>query len=174
MQKTYKTNRLIISQVQLTDTEALMAVFEDRQIELLSGLLLPSNPIQRYMAFQMMCSKPYIYVMRQLASNELVGVVGFYPCYLRDEMPAIDDREIGYALKKNQWNQGLMTEACGPLVQDFIADDPQHTVHANVLPRNFRSIRVLQKNGFDVTPVPNYLTVDDDEEKIHLQRGAQK
>lgn len=175
MQKNYKTNRLSIQQVQLADADELMTLFEDRQLSLLSGLTLPETPIQRTMAFQMMSTRPYLYVLRLTTNQRLVGVIGFYPCYCVDMTSAPQDRELGYALEKHYWNQGLMTEACQVLVQAYLAEDPLRTLHANVMPRNMRSRRVLAKNGFQPAPTPMYLASDEaDDEKIHLQCGCRK
>lgn len=172
MQKNYKTNRLLISQIQLADAADLMALFEDEQLRSLSGLNLPVDPQARMMAFQMMSVKPYIYVLHSLTDHELIGVVGFYPCYLANMMPADNDKEIGYALKKELWNQGLMTEACRMLCAAFLLDDRDHVLHANILPRNYRSLGVLKKIGFREMAVPDYLVVDpEQDQKIHFQCG---
>ncbi|KRM13391.1 GNAT family N-acetyltransferase [Paucilactobacillus suebicus] len=175
MQIKYETNRLIIKKIEMSDANELMTMFNDRELEMQSGLALPTNEAERTMAFQMMSVRDYIYVIRLRQTNHLIGVVGLYPCYLPDLSTAENDRELGYALKRDQWNQGIMTETCQVLVGDFLEENSNHILHANVLPRNHRSLRVLQKVGFVETKTPDYLVIDDTQgDKIHLQCGPLK
>lgn len=55
---------------------------------------------------------------------------------------------LGYSIDDEWGGRGVMTSALG-LVVDFAFDDLDlHRLEANVMPRNFRSRRVLEKCGF--------------------------
>ena len=55
---------------------------------------------------------------------------------------------LGYKLDKDEINQGYMTEAL-ERAKDIIFDEfGLHRIEANIIPRNTRSMRVVQKLGF--------------------------
>ncbi len=56
--------------------------------------------------------------------------------------------EVGFALRRELWGQGLMTEALSALLDHAFRDLHLHRVEADVDPRNERSIRLLEKLGF--------------------------
>jgi [ribosomal protein S5]-alanine N-acetyltransferase len=56
--------------------------------------------------------------------------------------------EIGYWLAEDYWNQGIITEAVGALVQHAFSLPEISRVYAGVFQKNRASMRVLEKNGF--------------------------
>ena len=56
--------------------------------------------------------------------------------------------EIGYALAREYWGQGYMTEALMALLQYTFADLDLHRIEADVDPRNTASIKTVERLGF--------------------------
>jgi ribosomal-protein-alanine N-acetyltransferase len=56
--------------------------------------------------------------------------------------------EIGYALGRAHWGQGLMREALAALFGFAFGELGLHRIEADVDPRNEGSIRILEKQGF--------------------------
>lgn len=59
-----------------------------------------------------------------------------------------DDIEIGYAICKPKWGQGIATELVQALVMRAFVPIGTQSVVACVMLENLASIRVLEKNGF--------------------------
>ncbi|TGE33200.1 GNAT family N-acetyltransferase [Desulfosporosinus sp. Sb-LF] len=55
---------------------------------------------------------------------------------------------LGYKLDTNEINQGYMTEALNKVVEFAFVTLGLHRIEANILPRNVRSMRVVEKLGF--------------------------
>lgn len=56
---------------------------------------------------------------------------------------------LGYKLDVRQLNRGYMTQAVSAVTQVAFEDLRLHRIEANVMPRNGRSLRVLEKCGFE-------------------------
>ena len=56
--------------------------------------------------------------------------------------------EIGYALARDSWGQGLMSEALGALIAYAFGPLGLTRLEADVDPRNAPSIRIVEKLGF--------------------------
>lgn len=67
---------------------------------------------------------------------------------------------LGYALAPDAVGLGFMTEAVARTVRIAFEDLAMHRVEANVIPRNVRSIAVLQRAGFSAEGLsPRYLRI---------------
>lgn len=75
--------------------------------------------------------------------DELIGSCGFNKWHLPGE-----PFEIGYELKQEFWNQGIMTEAITACVNYGFTIRNMPAIEAWILPENIGSARVLQKAGF--------------------------
>ena len=56
--------------------------------------------------------------------------------------------EIGFALAKPYWGQGLATESIGALISFAFVELNLHRLEADVDPRNIRSLGLLERLGF--------------------------
>ncbi len=56
--------------------------------------------------------------------------------------------EIGYALAREYWGQGLMSEALTTLLKYAFSTLDLHRIEADVDPRNEPSVRILERLGF--------------------------
>lgn len=69
-------------------------------------------------------------------------------CTLFNLDPRNRRAEIGYALARDCWGQGLMSEALGALVAHAFGPLGLARLEADVDPRNAPSIRIIEKLGF--------------------------
>jgi ribosomal-protein-alanine N-acetyltransferase len=56
--------------------------------------------------------------------------------------------EIGFALRRDHWGRGLASDAVGALIGFSFETLDLHRLEADVDPQNERSIRVLERQGF--------------------------
>lgn len=61
---------------------------------------------------------------------------------------AFQSCHLGYAIDQANANQGLMTEALRQAITFAFEDLKLHRIEANIMPRNHRSARVVEKLGF--------------------------
>lgn len=68
---------------------------------------------------------------------------------------------LGYKMDAQVLNKGYMTEAIAKGIQIMFDGYKLHRVEANVIPRNTRSLRVMEKLGFDLEGYsPKYLKIN--------------
>jgi ribosomal-protein-alanine N-acetyltransferase len=56
---------------------------------------------------------------------------------------------LGYKLDKDEINKGYMTEAIRETVQIMFDEHGLHRVEVNIIPRNARSLKVMEKLKFE-------------------------
>lgn len=76
-------------------------------------------------------------------SNIFAGYFGFWRM-----IPEHCRAEIGYALNRNYWGKGFMTETLSVMMKYGFDNIKLHSVEANVNPENINSIKLLEKTGF--------------------------
>lgn len=69
-------------------------------------------------------------------------------CTLAKLSPANRRAELGFALARAHWGNGLMGEALTALLDHAFGEMNLHRLEADVDPRNDRSIRLLERLGF--------------------------
>jgi len=76
---------------------------------------------------------------------------------------------LGYQMDKDYINRGLMEEALTRGIDFFFNDKKYHRIEANMIPKNVRSIRLLEKLGFQKEGfAKNYLKINGKwEDHIH-------
>ncbi|WP_326907352.1 GNAT family N-acetyltransferase [Sedimentibacter sp. MB31-C6] len=78
-------------------------------------------------------------------NNKVIGNV----CYSNIVMGNFKSCFLGYKLDKDEINKGYMTEAINKTIQIMFDDFGLHRIEVNVIPRNNRSIRVMEKLKFE-------------------------
>jgi [ribosomal protein S5]-alanine N-acetyltransferase len=73
----------------------------------------------------------------------LIGTIGFYRL-----KPEHHRGEVGYLLAPDHWGRGLMSEALNAAVACGFERFRFHSIEAVTDPRNTRSRRLLERNGF--------------------------
>jgi ribosomal-protein-alanine N-acetyltransferase len=77
--------------------------------------------------------------------NKIIGNV----CYSNIIMGNFKSCFMGYKLDKDEINKGYMTEAIEKTVQIMFDDFNLHRIEVNVVPRNQRSLKVMEKLKFE-------------------------
>ncbi|HZK53401.1 MAG TPA: GNAT family protein [Desulfosporosinus sp.] len=72
-------------------------------------------------------------------------VIGF--CKSKIEIPKVR-AGIGYSLRREYWNKGIMTEAVGSIINFTFNTINVHRIEATVATENYGSLKVLEKLGF--------------------------
>ena len=84
----------------------------------------------------------YSWAMELKATGQVIGTIG--PVRQQEDVAMV---EIGYAMGRAWWGQGLMTEALGRTIKFFFEEVGMNRVAARHDPRNPGSGRVMQKAG---------------------------
>lgn len=77
---------------------------------------------------------------------------------------------LGYKLDKDEINKGYMTEAVRKGIAVMFEDYGLHRIEANIMPKNLRSLKVVEKLGFHNEGLAlKYLKINDKwEDHIHM------
>ena len=97
-----------------------------------------------------------------------IGSVGIKD-YRAEEYPEFDSlkcMEIGFALSKDYWGQGLMPEAVQEVIRYLFEDAGLDVIFCGHFLRNIQSARVQQKCGFKHYAYSKYMTLMDTVEDI--------
>ncbi len=102
------TSRLILRRWERSDLEALFQLLKDEEV----NTFLPWYPVRspeeaEAFRWQRFAEAPYAYALCRKADDRPVG-------YIRAD--AGEGHDLGYALAKEFWHQGLMTEAGAALI----------------------------------------------------------
>lgn len=77
-------------------------------------------------------------------TDTLVGTIGFHTI-----SPENRSAELAYDMSPTVWGQGIATHLCGLMVEWAHSQAGVVRVQATVLQSNDRSIRVLERSGFE-------------------------
>ncbi|MFH5834950.1 GNAT family N-acetyltransferase [Proteiniclasticum sp. C24MP] len=88
-----------------------------------------------------------IFAMEHKKDGRVIGSLGLHEDRKRDYKGAL---MLGYAMGKDYWGQGLMTEAVDRLLQYAFSELDMKIISAYHYPFNQRSKRVLVKAGFSL------------------------
>lgn len=86
---------------------------------------------------------PRGYAIIDLSKRKMIGTIDFH-----SKIDGVNGAEIGYALNRAYWNQGIMTEALKLMIEVgfcYLGYDEIKISHLDV---NQRSQKVILKNGF--------------------------
>ena len=143
-----KTERLFLRQLAPTDTEFIYYHFSDPTV---SQFLMDEPPLSnRAQALEIIEfyqdpeGKTYNrWGIVRKQDNQLIGTCGYHKWdqrYFR--------AEIGYDLSPTHWGQGYMTEALDAVIQNGFGRMGLNRIDAVVYTANVRSLKLLQKLGF--------------------------
>ncbi len=146
---TLETERLILRPWRMSDADDLFEYSSDRAVSRLA-MWLPDNSIEETMrgiadAIHRYENESWIYLGIELKEEaKLVGSVG-YAQWNRTDNRA----DLGFALNKNYWNRGIVTEAAARIITFGWEEMQLHRIEANCIASNVASIAVLTKLGFE-------------------------
>ena len=145
---TLETERLRLRPILDTDRAAVMAIRSDRRTmahiptPLATSLGDAEEHIAKIHADQR-DGKMLAWAITLRPSTDLIGII----CLLRMKKEHFRT-ELGYALVRPYWGQGIMSEAVDVVVRHAFDTLGFHSIEAGVGPENMGSIRVLERNGF--------------------------
>lgn len=146
-----RTERLILRQATLADTDALFAIKSSRDVLRYAGKhpITDRAEIEEKILDYQARSREGTSIWWAFSKIEdgpgspLIGGGGFWR-WTKEHYRA----EIGYEMTPAEWGKGYMTEALRAVVRYGFEVMDLHSIEANVHPDNQASIRVLEKLGF--------------------------
>ncbi|MDQ3705040.1 MAG: GNAT family N-acetyltransferase [Chloroflexota bacterium] len=142
-----ETERLVLRKLRMEDAEDMFEYGQDQEIAF-RGLWPPLQSLEESQADLADAMEGYAagseisWAIEHRADRKMIGRIGLGP-YSRMNHRA----EIGYALNRNYWGQGLATEAVSGVLGFAFGEMGLNRVQAIVLPDNIGSMRVLEKAG---------------------------
>jgi [ribosomal protein S5]-alanine N-acetyltransferase len=85
-----------------------------------------------------------LWIFKKAEDHRIVGTVGFNNIV----WGAFLSCHLGYTLDKDEINKGYMTEAIQKGIDIMFDKFGLHRIEANIMPKNKRSLRVVEKLGF--------------------------
>lgn len=134
-----KTKRLLIKQLNSNDAGQVTRLLADPVLVARAGLTFSTQPVNRLEIGLLLKSARFWGIFSRRQAQKLLGLL------MIDDtahgLPA--NQELGYLLRRANWNQGLMTEAVAGLVGTL--EEPLSAITAQ---DNVASQLVLSRNDF--------------------------
>lgn len=146
---TLRTPRLNVRPLSAADVAPVFAVFSDPVVvRYWDGPLMTTlDDATRYLGQIHNGFRRRDFFQWGIADSATGTVIG--TCTLA-QFSAIHQRcEIGFALKQEHWGKGLGSEAVGAVIDFAFETVGMHRIEADVDPRNDRSLRLLERFGFE-------------------------
>jgi len=107
-----------------------------------------------------------LWIFKKTDMNRVIGSVAFNNIV----WGAFLSCHLGYKLDKDELKMGYMTEAIRKGIDIMFNEFGLHRIEANIMPRNKRSLRVVEKLGFVSEGMsPKYLKINDKwEDHVHM------
>jgi len=144
---TLRTKRLVLRKLTMADAEAVYAYGRDPEVT--KHVAFPTHrSIEDAKSFLRDTLKHYrrgepaSWAIVRKTDNRLIGAIGFIHYSEKDARI-----EAGYALARDSWGQGSMTEAFGEVLRFAFQRLGINRVEARCSPDNIGSYRVMEKCG---------------------------
>ncbi|HSC53673.1 MAG TPA: GNAT family N-acetyltransferase [Phnomibacter sp.] len=143
-----RSQRLVLRQIQLSDTPAFFALRTNEQVmkyigRPMAGSLDEARQLLQTNIDAFNNKEGISWAITEAGNDTLVGTIGFW----RTEKEHYRT-EIGYLLHPALHGKGLMQEAITLACNYAFTQTQLHSIEANVDPENIASRRVLEKCGF--------------------------
>ena len=150
---TLTTERLILRQMTLEDTDDLLGIYADVQVV---KYLDWNGPSSRKEAEELIISWNEQFAGRKLlpwgislgTTNKLIGTIMYMPVRGTFETKPLFPITIGFELSRDYWNQGMMSEVLEEVTRFGVHTIGAHRIQADVVPENAASLKILKKFGF--------------------------
>ena len=159
MQRTIKTDRLVLRPIMFDDAPALSRLGSDYDIASMTGSIPHPFPLISAEIRTMMFSAgwrqgtEYSYAISN-GGGDLMGVASLF------RRKDAEDLELGYWIGRPYWGAGYITEACQALIACAENTMGLKKILAGVFADNPGSMRVLEKLGFECTgPEKDYFSI---------------
>jgi RimJ/RimL family protein N-acetyltransferase len=150
MEHAVETERLLMRVPQLTDAEALMAIFWDPEVVERKQVTLLEPPAGLDLALRNTRDMRRQWELRgygqwsviEKTTEQVIGCVGFY--HPPSDWPGVD---LGWLLHRSRWGNGLATEAAAAALRWAWEQTRIDHVISLIGPGDLRSIRIATKIG---------------------------
>jgi RimJ/RimL family protein N-acetyltransferase len=148
MLPTLRSPRLVLRQLNLGDFNSLFAVFSDPQVMRYWSRLPMTDSQEAVELFQTiekgrLTQEFYQWGIARLGDDVVIGTCTLFRIDQNNRRA-----ELGFALGRAHWKQGLMSEALHVLLKFAFDSLNLHRLEADADPRNAASISCLQRQGF--------------------------
>jgi len=143
-----ETPRLVMRQLTHADVEPMFAYASDPEVSRYVSWTAHEPPAEtaRFIEFTLTkyrAGDVSDWAIEHRHDGRMIGTIGFV-WWLPDHARV----ELGYAMHRNYWGQGLMSEAVAVVAAFGFARMNLNRIEARIIPANTGSRRVLEKNGF--------------------------
>lgn len=176
MQTIYYTDRLLLKVLDKTDAQLVLDYYA-RNKEFLNDwepakgnefysltfheeqLLKDLDQIDQKNSFR-------LWIFKKDSPDRIIGKISFNNIV----RGAFLSCHLGYSLDKDEINKGYMTEALRKAIDIVFREYGLHRIEANIMPKNLRSLKVVEKLGFYNEGIAyNYLKINSKwEDHIHM------
>jgi len=176
MNKVYETNRLVLKVLDEKDANIVLEYYlrnkdfleewEAKKSEEYYTLNYHKKMLQNDYSSFIYGDSLRFWIFKKEDLNNTIGSVGFNNII----RGAFLSCHLGYKLDKDEINNGFITEAIEKGIEIVFKEYGLHRIEANIMPKNKRSLRVVEKLGFyDEGLAKKYLKINDKwEDHIHM------
>ncbi|KAF5072598.1 Acetyltransferase (GNAT) domain protein [anaerobic digester metagenome] len=141
-----ETERLILRSINKDDAADIFEYSKEPEVGKNAGWK-PHETIEetREILNAVFLEKDGIFGLVEKESGKLFGTIGLVPDVTRENEGS---RMLGYAIGKNFWGKGYMTEAVGAILSYAFDEKGYGLISVSHYTDNLRSQRVIEKSGF--------------------------
>lgn len=151
-----KTKRLFIRGFKRSDLEDFYAYAKVKGVGEMAGWKPHSSKKVSSAILEQFIDNPEVFALELIDSGKMIGSIGLHKKPFDEDDNFYRQRELGYVLSKNYWNQGLMSEATKAIVNfGFNAMNLDRISCAHFI-GNTRSEAIIKKLGFTFVKYDTY------------------
>lgn len=154
MQRVYETERLVLKVLDKTYAELVLDYYLRNKIFLEEWEPVKSEEFYKRFHQEEQLDKELVniengnsfrlWIFKKDDDRRIIGSVGFNNIVRGVFLSC----HLGYKLDKDEINNGYMTEAIQKGIDIIFNEFGLHRIEANIMPKNIRSLRVVEKLGF--------------------------
>ena len=175
MKKIYETERLLLKILDKSDAGAVVDYYNRNRVFLTEWEVEKEEEFYtvEYQEKLLISDLKYIengnlfrlWIVKK-QDNKLIGSIAFSNIVRGAFLSCF----LGYKLDGEEINKGYMTEALEKGIEIMFAEYGLHRIEANIMPKNGRSLRVIEKLGFYNEGIAkNYLKINGQwEDHVHM------
>ncbi len=142
------TGRLLLRGITKADSDDLFPMYSDMKTLEYWGQDPVQSPAEAWKAIEenmkwVESGSAILWGIALKESNQLMGTCTIFKINQQNQ-----NGEIGYILNRDHWGKGLMTEAISCVLEHAFNDMKLHRLEADTDPKNFASLALLEKLGF--------------------------
>jgi ribosomal-protein-alanine N-acetyltransferase len=154
MEYTYNTERLQIKVLDKTSADmvldyysrnkSFLSQWEPIRNEEFYSIPFHEELLQKYLHQTEQGTSLRLWIFKKDDPGRIIGTIGFNNIV----RGAFLSCHLGYSLDKDEINKGYMTEALISGIDMIFNEFGLHRIEANIMPKNLRSLKVVEKLGF--------------------------